>query len=211
MESRFSKHPQLFFLSDTPIFCGKVAALFTELRETYTIHVLPFHSHQWARIPCVENNIIIFDITSPCCESSIVYFNKIKMFFSDYKILITGDNIKIKIIKKYIQLGANGYISKEGNESSVHEAIQVLQDGGCYLPTYLEGDDPELPTPAMTLPTREKQVLVAISQGLNNSAIAEQLFLSEHTIQTYRKRLFKRFKVSRAAALVRIAVLEGFL
>ena len=58
----------------------------------------------------------------------------------------------------------------------------------------------------MPLTERELQVLRGMSQGKSNSEIGKELFLSEDTIKTHARRLFRKMEVSDRAQ----AVANGF-
>jgi len=52
---------------------------------------------------------------------------------------------------------------------------------------------------------REQQVLNLISYGWNNTQISSSLYISTHTVVSYRKSLLRKFKVNNCAALIRMA------
>ncbi|WP_288911518.1 helix-turn-helix transcriptional regulator [uncultured Bacteroides sp.] len=52
------------------------------------------------------------------------------------------------------------------------------------------------------LSKREKEVLTYLSQGLSTAQIAQMLFLSVNTVQTYRKRLLEKLEAKNVAELV---------
>ncbi|WP_233515006.1 LuxR C-terminal-related transcriptional regulator [Marinitenerispora sediminis] len=67
---------------------------------------------------------------------------------------------------------------------------------------------PPRPGPAsaedLGLTEREAQVLAAAARGLSNSAIAQEMFLSEKTVKNHINRIFRKLKVtSRSAAIAR--------
>lgn len=63
----------------------------------------------------------------------------------------------------------------------------------------------------MELTPREKEILYLIAYGKTNREIANSLFLSINTIDTYRRRLFMKLGANNAAGLVRRAFEEGVL
>lgn len=63
----------------------------------------------------------------------------------------------------------------------------------------------------MNLTKRETDVLQGISKGLTTKEIAKRLYLSEHTITTYRKILFRKLKALNAPELVRKGFEHGVL
>jgi len=61
------------------------------------------------------------------------------------------------------------------------------------------------------LSARETEVLKLVAAGLNNQAIAEQLFLSEHTIHRHVANILNKLSVSSRAAAVAQAARRGLL
>lgn len=63
-----------------------------------------------------------------------------------------------------------------------------------------------------TAPSRaEKKVLIHLSEGLSSKQIADKLFLSEHTIKNHRKNMLKKYDCSSSSALIRKAILLGWI
>ena len=60
--------------------------------------------------------------------------------------------------------------------------------------------------PAVSLSMREMQVLTGTSQGKSNAQIGRELYLSEDTIKTHARRLFRKLGVNDRAQ----AVASGF-
>jgi len=64
-------------------------------------------------------------------------------------------------------------------------------------------DDLKLQSCVLSLSQNELEVLNGIFAEMNNAEIAQKLFLSKHTIHTYRNRLLKKFEVNNVAGLTR--------
>ncbi|MEL6123402.1 MAG: helix-turn-helix transcriptional regulator [Bacteroidota bacterium] len=62
-----------------------------------------------------------------------------------------------------------------------------------------------------SLTTRERDVLHGISQGYTTKEIASQLYLSDHTIISYRKSLLSKLQAMNAPAMVRKGFELGIL
>lgn len=61
------------------------------------------------------------------------------------------------------------------------------------------------------LTQRETQVLILISQEATNHEIAELLYISQHTVVTYRKNLLQKLAVRNTAGMIRRAFELGYL
>jgi DNA-binding NarL/FixJ family response regulator len=65
--------------------------------------------------------------------------------------------------------------------------------------------------PAGGLSPRETEVLRLVAEGLNNQAIAERLFVSEHTVHRHVANILNKLSVSSRAAAVAQAARRGLL
>jgi len=72
-------------------------------------------------------------------------------------------------------------------------------------------DDPEVSTDASPLSGRELEVLGLIAQGNSNQQIAEQLFISLHTVKTHARRIHSKLGVERRTQAVAMAKKLGLI
>jgi len=116
--------------------------------------------------------------------------------------------------ERAVRAGANGYLNKQESNEKLIEAIRVVMRGDCYLSEAMKqrmlarvvrrrtvGS-----SPAELLTNREMEIFRLIGSGMTTSAIANQLFLSPHTIDSHRENIKKKLGVRNAAELNRQAV-----
>ncbi|HVW81669.1 MAG TPA: response regulator transcription factor [Mycobacteriales bacterium] len=100
--------------------------------------------------------------------------------------------------------GARGFLHKETSReeicATVAHALTVSTLGGAACAAPRRGDD------APDLTQRELQVLTGMAGGKSNAQIGRDLFLSEDTIKTHARRLFRKLDVGDRAE----AVASGF-
>jgi DNA-binding CsgD family transcriptional regulator len=58
---------------------------------------------------------------------------------------------------------------------------------------------------------REIEILHLIAEGLTNSEMSDKLFISKRTIEGHRQSLIEKTGSRNTAALIRFAVLNGFI
>ncbi|MGY1857043.1 response regulator transcription factor [Modestobacter sp. SYSU DS0290] len=76
-------------------------------------------------------------------------------------------------------------------------------------PTTVRSTVPE--TPAVALSMREMQVLTGMSQGKSNAQIGRELYLSEDTIKTHARRLFRKLGAKDRAEAVATGFRRGMM
>ncbi len=58
-----------------------------------------------------------------------------------------------------------------------------------------------------SLTPQEETIITLIAEGLQTKQIASALFISEHTVQTHRKNIYKKLNVTSVTDLVKIAMM----
>jgi two-component system response regulator DesR len=100
--------------------------------------------------------------------------------------------------------GASGFVSKDWDAHDVAMAVRMVGLGMTMFP-------PRSEQPASLLTDREREVLDLIAAGSTNREIAEQLFLSPHTVKEHTSTLYKKLRVRNRAEAVQRAQRIGLL
>ncbi len=153
-----------------------------------------------------EVDVAIVDINLPDI-SGIELTAKIKKEFPKVQVLAMSTFKERSYISQMIQNGAIGYLVKSASKEEIEEAILSAYEGKFYLSQDLNmsrQDQQEIPTLPI-LSSREKEVLKLIADGLTNPQIAQQLFISLHTVDSHRKNLLTKFAVNNTASLIKLA------
>ena len=104
-------------------------------------------------------------------------------------------------VAEAISSGAIGYVTKDASPQEFAAVLAVAQQPTAQQVLPRQRDDRH-----WDLTDREKQVLQGMSDGRSNAQIGYDLSLSEDTVKTHARRLFRKFKVSDRGH----AVAEGF-
>ena len=100
--------------------------------------------------------------------------------------------------------GASGFVSKDWGAPDVLRAIRMVGLG-------MDVFEPE-PGPAQgPLSEREREVVSLIAAGSTNREIAEQLFLSPHTVKEYTSGVYRKLGVRNRAEAVKRAQSLGLI
>lgn len=119
-------------------------------------------------------------------------------------------------------LGALGYVLKSSNPTVFLAGLRAVSCGENYIDPALRGElTPDQPrstaharaanTSPRNLSEREEQILTLLALGRSHRQIADELFLSNKTIETYRTRLGKKLGFHSRADLVQFALAAGLI
>jgi DNA-binding NarL/FixJ family response regulator len=100
-----------------------------------------------------------------------------------------------------VACGARGYLRWDASHAEVCAALAHALAG-----VELAGPRPAKQDADIRLTQRELQVLVGMTEGKSNGEIGKELFLSEDTVKTHARRLFRKLGVNDRAQ----AVAHGF-
>ncbi|GAB2684621.1 response regulator transcription factor [Thalassiella azotivora] len=112
-------------------------------------------------------------------------------------------------VAKALTLGAKGYLLKTAAREEVVAAVLHAVAGGearrpAGRPGAVQGG-----VPALT--EREVQVLTGMSRGRSNGEIGRELFLSEDTVKTHARRLFRKLGAADRAQAVAVGFRWGLV
>jgi len=116
------------------------------------------------------------------------------------------------LIEKAKKLKANGYLLKNSVNGELHKALShVVNSNEFYLPQGLLKQKQENDAyrdefiEKMQLTPREVEIIRLVVEGKSAKEIADQLFLSLHTVDTHRRNVLVKLKLKNIADLVRFA------
>jgi DNA-binding NarL/FixJ family response regulator len=100
--------------------------------------------------------------------------------------------------------GASGFVSKDWEAREVARAVRMVGSGMTVF-------EPTAHQPAPLLTEREREVLDLIAAGSTNREIAEQLFLSPHTVKEHTSAVYRKLEARNRAEAVQRAQRVGLL
>ena len=107
--------------------------------------------------------------------------------------------------------GARGYLLKDVSHEELCAAVAHALDGMDLLAPRVRREPCGTQAPVPQLTQRELQVLTGMSQGKSNGAIGRELYLSEDTIKTHARRLFRKLDVNDRAQAVALGFRQGLV
>ena len=104
----------------------------------------------------------------------------------------------------------SGYVLKNIGKQELITALEKIAGGGIYfseevLDEMQRAGQRKKQNEEAHLTDREKQIVRLIEKELNNKQIAETLFISERTVETHRKNIFRKTNTNSVIGLVKYA------
>jgi DNA-binding NarL/FixJ family response regulator len=113
--------------------------------------------------------------------------------------------------------GARGYLLKDVSHEELCAAVVTALSGEeLFEPSVRRAlverqNEKAAASAALQLTERELQVLRGMSQGMSNAEIGRELYLSEDTVKTHARRLFRKLGVGDRAQAVALGFRRGFV
>jgi len=163
-----------------------------------------------ARYPHEHPDLVLMDVRMPGLGGLEATRRLVHLYPEAKVIMLTAADDRDQVAAA-VSSGARGYLLKDVSHEELCAAVAHALDGMDLvepsLRRALTTRDAARTGPAQAqLTERELQVLRGMSQGKSNSAIGRELYLSEDTVKTHARRLFRKLGVRDRAQ----AVAHGF-
>ncbi len=152
--------------------------------------------------------VVLMDVNLGGSLNGIEATRRIKQVSPETKVLFLTMYTDPATVAQAVQAGADGYMSKGASREALVGAIEDIAAGKSVLDsTVTEGVFGRMGGRDRTaLSDREIFVLQSLSNGLATREVAQEMHLSEDTIKTYLRQIFRKLDVRDRTE----AVAEGF-
>jgi DNA-binding NarL/FixJ family response regulator len=166
----------------------------------------------------LKPHVIVMDISMPRLNG-IEAARQIKADCPDIAILMVSAYSYPSYALAALRAGADGYLLKNASIKRLLGAIRLVSsgEGVFYMKTTgsilhrLAGNKVEKRKDLEELRPREMQVLTLVAQGLGNKGIAQNLEISESTVQTHMVNIFRKLQVSSRTEAVLQGLKKGWM
>lgn len=155
-------------------------------------------------------DVLITDVMMPSMTGNELAI-MVRNHFPHIKILALSMNGQGLIIDEMINSSdINGYILKDDGKSDLIAAIDKIANGGIYfseavLKELESFSEKKKRADPVHLSKREIEIIALIEKEHSNKEIATALFISENTVETHRKNIFRKTNTSSVIGLVKYA------
>ncbi len=155
-------------------------------------------------------DILLTDVMMPVM-TGVELAKHIRKEFPLIKIITLSMNGEGSLVNQMIdESDISGYLLKNIGQTEFLNALDKVAAGGIYfseevLNEMLKASERKKETEEFKLTTREVEIVRLIEKEYSNKKIAEELFLSERTVETHRKNIFRKTKTNSLIGLIKYA------
>ncbi len=147
-------------------------------------------------------------------DDGLGLIQKTRRLYPDMKFIMLSMHDEAHLVKEVLKEGVNGYVLKKDTKEELLEAIYAVRAGKMYLSNDINAmlvKSLYEPDEGKLLTAREREVLHLIAKEYSNKQIAEELFISERTVETHRKNIFRKTKTNTIVGLIKFAYANNLI
>lgn len=157
-------------------------------------------------------DIVLLDVTMPKMDGYATA-SWLKANHPEVLVLTLSMQDDEQVLIKMIRNGAKGYLHKNAHPSELENALDSLVSKGFYFPDWASskiimsiGNDTETGIEPLKMNDREKEFLQYAATEMSYREIAEKMFCSPRTVESYRDSLFEKLGLKTRVGLVVYAI-----
>ena len=197
---------QVLVVDDHPIVCEGVKRIVLQRKNVSCTGVSDAETLE--KLLDKVFDMYIIDLEFPGIDSRKLV-SCLRKYAPRCRILIYSMHDEPWVASRLSDLCIDGAVSKNSDVSELCRAVDILLEGGTYFDRFFLparqkknclADETHVVVPELS--SREKEVLVCLSQGMSTSETAERLFISPNTVKTHRKHLMEKLEAKNVAELI---------
>ena len=168
----------------------------------------------------ITPDVILLDIQMPIMDGMST-LPEIKRLYPEIKVVMLTMHNDHSMISRLLELGANGYLTKNSDSEVIHEAVRTVFEKEYYLnhltnKALIEVLRNKNPKPVVSpgeakLSEKEITILKMMCEEKSTKEIADLVDLSPRTVEAIRDKLKTKTGAKSVAGLVMYAVKSGII
>lgn len=204
---------RVFLVDDHAIMLDGLVALLNSDEEIKVIGTAGTVQSALDFIKMNHLDILVTDYNLPD-DDGLSLVRKVKRLFPEIKILVLSMHNEAHLVKEILKEGINGYVLKKDSKEELINALYAIKKGNLYVSNEINSmlvNNLHQPDEQKLLTEREREILKLIAQEYTNKMMAEELFISERTVETHRKNIFRKTKTSSLVGLIKFAYANNLI
>lgn len=160
-------------------------------------------------------DVVIMDLNMPGM-GGFEATTRIKARYPKAQILVFSIHDSPLMIRRAIDAGAKGYLTKASVATQMVDAVRAVANGEPYfnreaLPAIVRNFNKNDKSPFESLTRREFEVFYRLAEGRSVHQIAEDFTISPKTVGVHQTNIMKKLQLHKATELTRLAIRLGVI
>lgn len=212
-KSKKSPLMKIFLTDDHAMLLGGLTKILSTEEDFEVIGTATTAKETFEKLTRTTPDLLITDYNLPD-EDGLSIVRKVKRKYPEIKIIVLSMHDESHLVKEILKEGINGYLLKKDSHDELINAVRAIKDDKIYLSSDINSmlirglngsSDQKL------LTDREREILKLISKEYTNKRMAEELFISERTIETHRKNIFRKTATNNLVGLIKFAYANNLI
>jgi two-component system, NarL family, response regulator LiaR len=188
--------------------------IFSKVPDIKLVGVASSGEEAYQKIKELKPDVVILDVILPGMDG-IELTRKIVSFFPNTRVVLHSSSVSEDMIVTGFEAGAMAYVPKNFKPGQLIEAIHTVMKGEHYskgfvseilIENFLKTKTKKEGGQNNKLTEREVEILQAITKGMTNQQLADNLHISVRTVEAHKSNIMKKLKINSTAELVVYAI-----
>lgn len=204
---------RILLVDDHAILMDGVKSL---LEKDQSLQVVQTAATAEKALEYLKNNtveLMVTDFNLPGMDG-LSLIHTVKRLAPSMKIIVLSMHNEVHLVKEILRTGVNGYVLKNDTHKELLQAIEEVLNGKVFLSSDVNKlliTNLQNPDDGKLLTDREREILKLIAREYTNKQIAEELFISERTVETHRKNIFRKTNTNSLVGLIKFAYANNLI
>ncbi|MEQ1624117.1 MAG: response regulator transcription factor, partial [Sediminibacterium sp.] len=192
-----SNRIKIAIVDDHQIVIDGIVALLQGHKELEVVAMDTSAQNMLLRMADLKIDLLLTDIMMPEMNGHDLA-TAVRKKYPETKILALSMSGQGELVDSMInQADINGYVLKNISKQELLTAIQKIANGGIYFSEEVLNElaafsQTRKEEDKVQLTVREKEIIQLMEKEYSNKQIADELFISERTVETHRKNIFRK-------------------
>lgn len=208
-------HARLLLVDDHQLILDSLQTLFVSMPGVQVVGVINDSRRVPEVLATMNVDVLLCDLYMPYL-SGIDLTLCLRKTHPTVKVLLLTMAEDAPTIREAVRAGVAGYVLKRAGRDELEKAMTTLMRGQRYfsnevMEQLMSLDETAAHDPLTDLTDREVDVLRLIADENTTHCIADKLFISIPTVETYRRHLMQKLGVKSVVGMVKFAMKHGLV
>jgi two-component system, NarL family, nitrate/nitrite response regulator NarL len=204
---------KILVVDDHAIVLDGIKSLLAEIEDVEIAATATNANEALELLKQTKSELVITDINMPGMDG-LEFIKAIRSSFPPKKIIVLSLHDEPHFVRNIMKQRVQGYILKNDASTELIEAVHRVLAGKTFFSSKISQvmmEQINAPDSEKLLTEREIEIIKLIADEKSNKQIADKLFISERTVETHRKNIFRKTETNNIVGLIKFAYTNNII